>query len=234
MSRGCGACASDVQHAAEDEPLRLVGGMSPRTLDCLVHRLTSRCTCSICMDVMVVPHTLTCGHAFCAECLVKWLLRASEPSACPECCAAATLPVRAWPLEHVCNELASIVLSHEHATRARRLDDAEAATRALAAYAGARRATARRAMLEPRIESVSMVLMFTVYVVVHSIEARVVRAEPNGVGRVLDTTVEVLFRILMTILACVAGVFFANMASTALSRTRLWERGASATGGARR
>lgn len=38
--------------------------------------------CHVCLEALVLPEALPCGHLFCAECLAKWLRR--QPS-CPTC-----------------------------------------------------------------------------------------------------------------------------------------------------
>ena len=39
-------------------------------------------TCLICQDTMTDPIQLSCGHAFCEECIFKWLVQ--NPT-CPLC-----------------------------------------------------------------------------------------------------------------------------------------------------
>jgi len=40
--------------------------------------------CGCCMDLMVQPTTLTCGHSFCRLCIANWYLTAKKLE-CPQC-----------------------------------------------------------------------------------------------------------------------------------------------------
>lgn len=40
--------------------------------------------CGCCMDLMVQPTTLTCGHSFCRLCIANWYL-SSKKMECPQC-----------------------------------------------------------------------------------------------------------------------------------------------------
>ncbi|KAI9209045.1 uncharacterized protein BJ171DRAFT_577402 [Polychytrium aggregatum] len=40
--------------------------------------------CAICLEIMVAPHTIECGHSFCFGCIRSWLQR-GERKRCPTC-----------------------------------------------------------------------------------------------------------------------------------------------------
>jgi hypothetical protein len=70
------------------------------------------------MHLMVAPHAMACGHAFCGPCLERWLRR-NRVHTCPECRCHATSPARIWTLEAVCDELACTLTKEELDTRTR-------------------------------------------------------------------------------------------------------------------
>lgn len=70
--------------------------------------------CPICMETMVVPHALTCGHTFCGNCISGWV--ASKES-CPTCRAQ----VRSTPT--YCRALDEILMPAETEVRAKRRRD---------------------------------------------------------------------------------------------------------------
>jgi hypothetical protein len=43
---------------------------------------TSQRDCSVCLQIMVAPHQVACGHAFCGKCILTWLERQRS---CPMC-----------------------------------------------------------------------------------------------------------------------------------------------------
>jgi hypothetical protein len=45
-------------------------------------RLRSDLTCSVCLCVMAAPHAAACGHLFCGQCILTWLL---QKPCCPVC-----------------------------------------------------------------------------------------------------------------------------------------------------
>eukprot|EP01135_Chromosphaera_perkinsii_P012168 Nk52_evm6s2604 gene=Nk52_evmTU6s2604 len=50
----------------------------PEGVDAFINELS----CTICQELQVNPHTLTCSHSFCHKCIVEWLFRKKE---CPIC-----------------------------------------------------------------------------------------------------------------------------------------------------
>ena len=65
----------------------------------MVKRAEAEGTCSICLHVMVAPHAITCGHAFCGQCLLMWL---EKNGTCPLCrreSKAEAVPVRMLDLQ---------------------------------------------------------------------------------------------------------------------------------------
>ena len=53
-----------------------------------LERLKSSLTCSICLDIMAFPQTVTCGHSFCFHCIKMWLQEKRQTSSvqkCPSC-----------------------------------------------------------------------------------------------------------------------------------------------------
>lgn len=67
--------------------------------NCRLSQITSALQCSICLETFLRPHTLTCGHIFCQECLVQWLLQNMR---CPTCRADVILrPAIAFAIQEV-------------------------------------------------------------------------------------------------------------------------------------
>ncbi|KAK7677606.1 hypothetical protein QCA50_019417 [Cerrena zonata] len=61
-------------------------------------QIESYLCCSICFEIFIHPQTISCGHTFCAKCIVSWYFTkmdcatSSWPSGveCPECCQSMT------------------------------------------------------------------------------------------------------------------------------------------------
>jgi len=53
----------------------------------LIQQLKSTLDCSICLGLLCIPHSLSCGHSFCFHCLYEWM---QENNHCPSCRAALT------------------------------------------------------------------------------------------------------------------------------------------------
>ncbi|KAH8928110.1 hypothetical protein BT69DRAFT_1329845 [Atractiella rhizophila] len=50
----------------------------------LLANLQTTLNCPICLEVLVRPHALTCGHIFCASCLSQWFHRSSSRPGTPD------------------------------------------------------------------------------------------------------------------------------------------------------
>ncbi|KAJ1816362.1 E3 ubiquitin ligase, partial [Coemansia sp. RSA 2599] len=69
----------------------------------LTGKLSEALQCTICIETFSSPHTLSCGHTFCKECLVQWL---AVSMMCPTCRA----PVDQRPaLSYTIQEMVSLV-----------------------------------------------------------------------------------------------------------------------------
>lgn len=81
---------------------------SAHTDSALLDGLKSELECSICQELMVLPHSLpACGHTFCAPCIFTWRRRqASVHSTCPICRKDATeFPVPATGYKRILENL---------------------------------------------------------------------------------------------------------------------------------
>ncbi|KAJ2580996.1 E3 ubiquitin ligase [Coemansia sp. RSA 1836] len=64
-------------------------------------RIANVLQCSICLETFAQPHSLACGHIFCQECLVQWLVQSLK---CPTCRAHVPIrPAPAYAIKEVIN-----------------------------------------------------------------------------------------------------------------------------------
>jgi protein-L-isoaspartate O-methyltransferase len=84
-------------------------------------------TCFICMDFIVSPRTITCGHSFCAHCIAHWA-EVREEASCPLCRTAmrvaagerVTLP----PLNKMLDEVSRHAFPQRYRLALRRVEAA--------------------------------------------------------------------------------------------------------------
>lgn len=89
---------------------RVVEELKGSTLADASERVTAEATCSICMDLMLDPHALTCGHTFCGPCGLQWL---RTRGICPTCRGRASKPVPVRVLSDIIEWLAVGTLDAE-------------------------------------------------------------------------------------------------------------------------
>ncbi|KAJ3048227.1 hypothetical protein HK097_010761, partial [Rhizophlyctis rosea] len=83
----------------------------------LVVKFQNSLTCSICLDTLSHPRTLSCGHSFCQTCLRAWVLTHPE---CPHCRTKLTsVPHRSLLLR----EQIAFVLSHGDQAERTRMEE---------------------------------------------------------------------------------------------------------------
>ncbi|KAJ3415165.1 Nucleolar protein 10 [Chytridiales sp. JEL 0842] len=74
--------------------------------------LADQITCSICYDVMIAPHSVTCGHSYCGPCLDDWFKRGKRT--CPQCRSyISKQPIYHVALQNIIDVLAPQILSEE-------------------------------------------------------------------------------------------------------------------------
>lgn len=60
----------------------LLKNMNKRKLEEIYKDLCDEFSCTICMDLILDAACLSCGHAFCQNCIQKWFV---EKKTCPQC-----------------------------------------------------------------------------------------------------------------------------------------------------
>jgi hypothetical protein len=68
---------------------RAVAPLESDDIGAVCARLVNEAKCSICFELMVAPHALSCGHSFCGGCITAWMLK--NPC-CPVCRARTAAP----------------------------------------------------------------------------------------------------------------------------------------------
>ena len=89
---------------------RAVEPLQGDTLGHACERLTEDGSCGICFELLLDPHALACGHAFCGPCGVEWL---RAHAVCPMCRARAGKPTPVRLLSDVIEWLAAGALDAE-------------------------------------------------------------------------------------------------------------------------
>ena len=68
---------------------RTVAPLESDDMGAVCARLVNEAKCSICFELMVAPHALTCGHSFCGGCITSWM---RKNPCCPVCRARTASP----------------------------------------------------------------------------------------------------------------------------------------------
>lgn len=81
-------------------------------------------SCGVCMDLYLRPIALRCGHAFCCDCITRWLYRpGSSPAQCPACRSdtGCLVPSPCRPLCELSERAEAALPSHVQRRRSRRV-----------------------------------------------------------------------------------------------------------------
>ena len=68
---------------------RVVAPLESDDIGAVCARLVNEAKCSICFELMVAPHALSCGHSFCGGCITAWM---RKNPCCPVCRARTAAP----------------------------------------------------------------------------------------------------------------------------------------------
>ncbi|KAJ3050547.1 hypothetical protein HK097_008513 [Rhizophlyctis rosea] len=82
----------------------------------LAERIEEHLLCSICMDMLVAPHSLNpCGHTFCGPCIDEWITR--NKKTCPQCRSTITPPsIPSHVIQNIVEATAPTVLTADELT----------------------------------------------------------------------------------------------------------------------
>lgn len=102
------ALAADVvapQPRRTPGPVPSLAPLAEDTFQCLADRIVDVSCCSICSETVVAPHSVSCGHTFCGECISRWYVTKetvkTDSTTCPVCRSTISAPVYCRPLDDI-------------------------------------------------------------------------------------------------------------------------------------